>query len=51
MKIIAEFLFWIIIFAILIVLATVAKILLKTVGWLILPIYVFYLYLKQNKHG
>ena len=51
MKIVGEFLFWIVIFAILIVLATVAEILLKTVGWLILPIYVFYLYLKQNKYG
>lgn len=51
MKIVGEFLFWIVIFAILIVLATVAEILLKTVGWLFLPIYVFYLYLKQNKHG
>lgn len=51
MKIVGEFLFWIVIFAILIVLATVAEILIKTVGWLFLPIYVFYLYLKQNKHG
>lgn len=51
MKIVGEFLFWIVIFAIVIILATVAEILLKTVGWLILPIYVFYLYLKQNKHG
>lgn len=51
MKIVGEFLFWIVIFAILIILATVAEILLKTVGWLILPIYVFYLYLKQNKYG
>ena len=51
MKIVGEFLFWIVIFAILIVLAIVAEILLKTVGRLILPIYVFYLYLKQNKHG
>ena len=51
MKIVGEFLFWIVIFAILIVLATVVEILIKTVGWLFLPIYVFYLYLKQNKHG
>ena len=51
MKIVGEFLFCIVIFAILIILATVAEILLKTVGWLILPIYVFYLSLKQNKHG
>ena len=51
MKIIAEFLLWIVIFAVIIALATVAEILIKTVGWLILPIYVFYLYLKQNKHG
>lgn len=51
MKIIGEFLLWIVIFAIVIALATVAEILIKTVGWLILPIYVFYLYLKQNKHG
>lgn len=48
MKIVGEFLFWIVIFVILIVLGTVAEILLKTVGWLILPIYVFYLYLKQK---
>ena len=51
MKIIAEFLLWIVIFAVVIALATVAEILIKTVGWLFLPIYVFYLYLKQNKHG